>query len=115
MKSKISMGVIGFGRFGKLITKYLSEDFEVFVHSRSGKDKEIKKINAIPVSLKEVCKKDIIIPCVPISAFEETLHKIKKIVKANSLVVDVCSVKEYPVNLIKNILKSHPFGVAISL
>lgn len=104
MKSKKSIGIIGFGRFGKLITKYLSEEFEVFVHSRSGKTKEIKKMNAVPVSLKEVCKKDIIIPCVPISAFEETIHKIKSLLKENSLVIDVCSVKEYPVNLMKNLL-----------
>jgi len=26
----MEIGIIGFGRFGKLVTKYLSEDFKVF-------------------------------------------------------------------------------------
>ncbi len=100
----MEIGIIGFGRFGKLITKYLSEDKKVYVFSRSGKDKEIKKSNGVPSSLKEVCKKDIVIPCVPISKFESILKKIKNLLKSNSLVVDVCSVKEYPAGIMKKIL-----------
>ena len=50
----MEIGIIGFGRFGKLATKYLSEDFEVYVSSRSDKTEDIKKINGIPASLGEV-------------------------------------------------------------
>ena len=100
----MEIGVIGFGRFGKLLTIYLSEDFKVYVFNRSNKNEEIKKNNGIPASLEEVCKKDIIIPCVPISQFEVTLKKIKNLLKDDSLVVDVCSVKDYPVELMKKIL-----------
>lgn len=99
----MEIGIIGFGRFGKLVTRHLSDNCKVYVHSRSGKDKEIRKSNGIPASLKEVCKKDIIIPCVPISKFESTLKKIKNLLK-NNLVVDVCSVKEYPVQVMKKLL-----------
>src|SRR3989338_8126589 len=114
----MEIGVIGFGRFGKLITKYLSEDNKVYVFSRSEKDEEIKKSNGVPTSLEDVCRKDIIIPCVPISQFENTLKKIKNLLKDNSLMVDVCSVKEYPVKVMKKtlpektgILATHPmFG-----
>lgn len=101
---KMEIGIIGFGRFGKLLTKYLSEEFKVYVSSRSGKDDEIKKNKGIPASLKEVCSKDIVIPCVPISKFEETLRGIKGMLKENCLVADVCSVKEYPVKLMKELL-----------
>ncbi|MDP6139494.1 MAG: prephenate dehydrogenase/arogenate dehydrogenase family protein, partial [Candidatus Woesearchaeota archaeon] len=90
----MEIGIIGFGRFGKLMTKYLSEDFKVYVFSRSNKSIEIKKNNGIPASLEEVCKKDIVIPSVPISKFKATLKKIKNLLKNDSLVVDVCSVKE---------------------
>lgn len=100
----MEIGIIGFGRFGKLITKYLSEDNKVYVFSRSGKDEEIKKANGIPATLEEVCKKDIVIPCVPISQFGNTLKKIKNLLKNSSLVADVCSVKEYPTELMKKIL-----------
>src|SRR3989338_4852514 len=100
----MEIGVIGFGRFGKLITKYLAEDNKVYVFSRSGKDEEIKKSNGIPAKLEAVCKKEIVIPCVPISKFEAVLNKIKKLLKNSSLVIDVCSVKEYPIKVMKKIL-----------
>ncbi|MFH0868166.1 MAG: prephenate dehydrogenase/arogenate dehydrogenase family protein [Candidatus Woesearchaeota archaeon] len=100
----MKIGIIGFGRFGKLLTKYLAEDLKVYVFNKSDKTREIKKINGIPSSLEEVCKKDIIIPCVPISQFEGTLNKIKNLLADNSLVVDVCSVKEYPIRLMQEIL-----------
>jgi prephenate dehydrogenase len=100
----MEIGIIGFGRFGKLVTKHLSEDFKVYVFNRSDKTKEIKENNAIPSSIEEVCKKDIIILCVPISEFENILNKIKNLLKEDSLVIDVCSVKEYPVKLMKDIL-----------
>jgi|TARA_B100001964_G_scaffold244798_1_gene327982 prephenate dehydrogenase len=103
----MEIGIIGFGRFGKLMTKYLSEDFKVYVFSRSNKSIEIKKNNGIPASLEEVCKKDIVIPSVPISKFKATLKKIKNLLKNDSLVVDVCSVKEYPVNAMKKILPNN--------
>ncbi len=114
----MEIGIIGFGRFGKLLTKYLSGDFKVYVSSRSSKDGEIQKANGIPASIEEVCSKDMVIPCVPISHFEETLKDIKGMLKDNSLVVDVCSVKEYPIKLMKGmlpkkvqILATHPmFG-----
>ena len=103
----MEIGIIGFGRFGKLMTKYLSEDFKVYVFSRSNKSIEIKKNNGIPASLEEVCKKDIVIPSVPISKFKATLKKIKNLLKNDLLVVDVCSVKEYPVNAMKKILPNN--------
>lgn len=100
----MKIGIIGFGRFGKLITKYLSEDFEVYVFNRSNKQKEIKGSNGIPASLEDVCKKDIIIPCIPISQLESILNRIKNMLKNDSIVIDVCSVKEYPVKIMKKIL-----------
>ena len=99
-----TIGIIGFGRFGKLLTKYLSNDFDVYVSSSSADENDINKLNAKKASLEEVCKKDIVIPCVPISAFEDTINKIKNHLKENSLVIDVCSVKEYPVKIMKEIL-----------
>lgn len=100
----MEIGIIGFGRFGKFVTRQLSDNCKVYVHSKSGKDEEIRKANGIPAPLHEVCKKDIIIPCVPISKFESTLDKIKNLLKENSLVADVCSVKEYPVEVMKRLL-----------
>lgn len=100
----MEIGIIGFGRFGKLMAKYLADDFKVYVSSRSNKEKEIKSLNATPAALEEACSKDIIIPSVPISEFELTLKKIKNLLKKDSIVIDVCSVKEYPAEAMKRIL-----------
>ena len=112
------IGIIGFGRFGKLVSHYLARDLEVFVYNRSDKSSEITRTGAQAASLETVCRQDIVIPCVPISTFRENLKSIAPLLKSETLVIDVCSVKEYPVQWMLeelpdsvSILATHPmFG-----
>jgi prephenate dehydrogenase len=112
------IGIIGFGRFGKLTAGYLAEDFEVFVFNRTDKSAGIKKCGARPASLKKVCWQKIVILCVPISTLREVLVEIGPLLKKDTLVVDVCSVKIYPARWMQallpetvSILATHPiFG-----
>ncbi len=112
------IGIIGFGRFGKLTAGYLAEDFEVFVYKRTDKSTDIKKTGARKASLKTVCQQKIVILCVPISTFKEVLAEIGPLLKKDVVVVDVCSVKVYPTQWMKaalpetvSILATHPiFG-----
>ncbi|UCE53548.1 MAG: prephenate dehydrogenase/arogenate dehydrogenase family protein [Desulfobacterales bacterium] len=98
------IGIIGFGRFGKLTARYLAEDFDVFVFNRRDKSAQIKKIGANTASLSTVCQQNIVILCVPISTLKEILIEIGPILKNDVLVVDVCSVKEYPSRWMKDLL-----------
>ena len=102
--NSMEIGIIGFGRFGKLMARYLAEDCKVCVYNRSDKSKEIISVNAIPSTFEEACSKDIVIPSVPISEFAMTLKKIKSSIKKNALLIDVCSVKEYPATLMEKLL-----------
>ena len=112
------IGIIGFGRFGKLTARYLAEDFEVFVFNRTDRSAEIKKVGARSASLKTVCQQKIVILCVPISTFKKVLAEIGPLLKNDGVVVDVCSVKVYPTQWMKerlpesvSILATHPiFG-----
>jgi prephenate dehydrogenase len=112
------IGIIGFGRFGKLTAGYLAEDFDVFVYNRTDKSAEIKKSGALKASLKTVCRQKIVILCVPISTLKEVLVEIGPLLDKDSVVVDVCSVKVYPTEWMKaslpetvSILATHPiFG-----
>ena len=112
------IGIIGFGRFGKLTARYLAEDFDVFVFNRTDKSAEIKKTGARSASLKTVCRQEIVILCVPISTFKAVLAEIGPLLKKDVVVVDVCSVKVYPTRWMKaslpesvSILATHPiFG-----
>ena len=98
------LGLIGFGRFGKLIVRHLSDDFEFHVYNRTDKSREIRQNKAIPASLEEACQNDIVMLAVPISEMENALKSTKNLLKNNSIVIDVCSVKEYPVKLMKEVL-----------
>ena len=101
------IGLIGFGRFGKLIVKHLSGDFDFYVCNRSDKSREIREMDAKPASLKEACQNDLVILAVPISEIEITLKNIKNLLKKNSIVIDTCSVKEHPAKLMKSVLPKH--------
>jgi prephenate dehydrogenase len=112
------IGIIGFGRFGKLTAGYLADDFEVFVFNRTDKSAGIKKCGARQASLKTVCRQKIVILCVPISTLREVLAEIGPLLKEDSVIVDVCSVKVYPAQWMQallpetvSILATHPiFG-----
>ncbi|MDJ0814695.1 MAG: prephenate dehydrogenase/arogenate dehydrogenase family protein [Desulfobacterales bacterium] len=98
------IGIIGFGRFGKLAARYLAEDYDVCIHTRADKASEIEAIGARPVSLEKACRQRIVIPCVPISIFRDFLKQIKGLINPDALIVDVCSVKEYPIQWMEEIL-----------
>jgi len=101
------IGIIGFGRFGKLMAGYLVKDFKVFIYNKSNKEAQIKEIGAYPASLEQVCKQRSIILSVPISTFEDHLKQIAPLLQKDTLVADVCSVKEYPVQWMKKYLPEH--------
>ena len=98
------IGIIGFGRFGQLTTRYLARDFSVVVHTRSDKDAAIRACGARPVSLETACAQPIVILCMPISAMRDTLGQVAPMLKPDALVVDVCSVKVYPVQWMRELL-----------
>ncbi len=113
----MDIGLIGFGRFGQLSVQYLSEDCPVYVFSRSATGEQIQAAGGIPSPLEEVCARDIVLPTVPISAFEHTIRNIAPLLRDN-LLIDACSVKEYPADIMEKhiseptqILATHPmFG-----
>ncbi|MBL0713748.1 MAG: prephenate dehydrogenase/arogenate dehydrogenase family protein [Desulfosarcina sp.] len=112
------IGLIGFGRFGALTAYYLSKNFPVKVYSRRQSSESIAASGAGASSLEEVCEQPFVILCVPISAMPETLHLIAPLLRRESLVIDVCSVKIHPIQWMReylppdvHILGTHPmFG-----
>jgi prephenate dehydrogenase len=97
------IGIVGFGRIGKLAAKHLSNNFNVYISNKSGKI-ETKGKKVISSTLEEACGKDLVIIAVPISELESVLKKIAPLLKKDSLVADVCSVKEYAIDLMEKIL-----------
>ncbi|PID39579.1 MAG: prephenate dehydrogenase [Proteobacteria bacterium] len=104
-----TIGIIGFGRFGALTARYLSEDFSVVVSTRSDKDAAIKSCGARPVDFKTACSQAVVILCMPISAMRETLKQVAPLLKKDALVIDVCSVKVYPLEWMRELLPERVF------
>ena len=113
------IGLIGYGRFGRLTVANLSPDFQVVVYTRdTQKAADIAAAGGRLVPFAEACQQKILILCVPISAMQATLKEIRPHLAPDTLVVDVCSVKVFPVEWMKrllpdatHILATHPmFG-----
>jgi prephenate dehydrogenase len=107
----ISAGIIGFGRFGELFKKHLSGHFSFVTYRRSMPEHEIA------AALEQLQHCDYIFFSVPISAMEVSSQTVKKYIKPNATLVDLCSVKEYPIEVLERyfpeneIIGAHPlFG-----
>lgn len=98
----ISIGIIGYGRFGSLLAKIFQTHWQqavVKVYSP-----EHKRNNRSFFSLREVCQCDLLIPCVPMSVFAHLLRKIKPLVRPDTVVIDICSVKSETTKSMRKIL-----------
>ena len=114
----MSVGLIGFGRLGRLLARHFSKDAKMFVHDVKLDARRVRALGAAPATLARVCAQDVVVLCVPMAAFEGVTRRIKTLVRPDALVVDVCSVKEHPVRVMKrhlpnsvSLLATHPnFG-----
>jgi prephenate dehydrogenase len=97
------IGIIGFGRFGKLMATHLSKDYGLIICDPYIDVKKIEPYGKA-VSLEEVCAADSIILSIPISSLQELLRKIALYIKPGALIIDVCSVKEKPMEWMLEIL-----------
>lgn len=90
------VSLIGHGRLGKLISSFLSRDVDLNIFDQS-----------ISRPLSEISNSSVVLLCVPISQMEKVCRDISSHLKENTLVIDVCSVKEYPMEVMKKNLPSH--------
>ncbi len=105
---KLTFGIIGYGRFGRMWAKYLTKHGKVFVYD--SKIQVSKSRNIISTSLKGVVSADVVFLAVPISEIESVCRTINPLLLPRTLVVDVCSVKMFPILAMKkNLPKNQPF------
>lgn len=108
---KAKIGVIGYGRFGKLLCGYLLQNLEVHVFSRQRPEDDIDKRVIWENSMEILADAtDFIIPAVPISQFKSVVTCLSPHLRKGVTIMDVCSVKMYPVEVM---LKNIPTGINI--
>jgi prephenate dehydrogenase len=99
-----NIGIIGHGRFGKLLERLLPVIFpvaNVIIYSRREKP-DSKRF----FTFDETVHSDLVIPAVPIHSFEEIIKAISAEINKDAIIMDVCSVKEFPVDVMKRNLPS---------
>jgi prephenate dehydrogenase len=115
-----TIGIIGYGRFGKLLAASLSEDFQILVFDSALSPASLgERIHA--VSLSSALVADCVFLCVPIVALESVVREIAPFLPEGTPVLDVCSVKLHPARVMREhlrarapILPTHPMFGPIS-
>ena len=97
-------GIIGYGRFGKVLADLLSKKYKVRVYDIQ----EIENYEGVDrCTLAEVLECRLVFISVPISAFEGVVKEIASYNLYNTTIVDVCSVKVYPIDIMEKNLPDH--------
>lgn len=110
-----SVGIFGYGRFGQLLAQLLSDQFHVKIHD----PKNSPSSNKLQfVDNDTLLKEKTIFIAVPIRHFENLIKEISQKLSDETTLLDTCSVKTYPVEVMKKylpenigIIATHPlFG-----
>ena len=96
-------GIIGYGRFGKVLAELLSRKYEVKIYD----SKEIADDSVKLCDLEEVLESILIFLAVPIRSFEQVVKEISQYKLYNTTIIDTCSVKVYPVEIMEKFLPNH--------
>ena len=103
------IAVLGAGKMGVWFAKFfIAEGYSVVVADRK-KEKLSKLKKELPVETADFAEAvenaDRVLICVSISAFEETVKKISPAVRNGQIVMDICSIKDFPVKTMHQHLK----------
>ena len=110
-----SIGIIGFGRFGKVLANILQKGFGIKAY-------DPKPIGEFPgvefTDLESILREKVIFVAVPIRHFESLVKEISPHLSEGTTIIDVCSVKTHPAKIMENnlsenigIIATHPmFG-----
>jgi len=99
--------IYGFGDFGKLLTRYLSEHARVLVYDRHSQTDEITQLGAEVADVADVSQADVVIVAVTLDRLEASLTAIAPHLKPAALVADVTSVKVKPAEMMQRLLPQH--------
>ena len=99
-----TIGLIGLGRFGKMVYRYLPQGNHLRVY-----DSDPTKLEGIAEasSFQDVIGSQLLILCIPISAIESTCREIAPRLRSGQVVLDTCSVKEAPLRSLLTLLPPH--------
>jgi prephenate dehydrogenase len=103
-----TVGLIGYGRFGRLAARYLSRYAGVIVHDPRARAPLPRAGKIRSGTLREAAAQPVVLLAVPISRLRDVLRRVRRHVVPGAVVADVCSVKVFPLRWMREAL---PEGV----
>jgi prephenate dehydrogenase len=103
-KAIVTVGIIGYGRFGRLAAQLLAGRVPVVVHDHGRAARRNAIAGISHGTITDAAAQSIVILAVPVSALREVLGSIAGFLRPGALVVDVCAVKKSPVQWMKKLL-----------
>jgi prephenate dehydrogenase len=95
------IGIIGLGRFGRFAAGILKNDFQIFGYDPTFR---VRASGVRHVEWDEATSKPIVLLCVPISLMESVCRRLASSLHPGQLVIDTCSVKEWPLRIMTRTL-----------
>lgn len=108
-----TLGIIGFGAFGKLAAKALAGHFETLVYDALQVDEELAAsmgVKCVPLPVAAAC--DIVVIATPVGVLAEIVARISPFLKPGAYVLDVGSVKLEPARIMASMLPDNVHVIA---
>lgn len=105
---RLTVGIIGFGRFGPVLAKLLLPEHEVIVYDLRDVHQSATEVGARIASWEEIVAAQTIFLAVPIRHLKDVVAKLATDINPGTTVFDVCSVKVYPATVMSEHL---PAGI----
>src|SRR4051812_22078565 len=100
LRSSRSVGIIGFGNFGHFLAPHLARVFKsVVVSDALDRARQSHDLGLMWTSPAEVARQQIVVLAVPFQDLEQVLQQTAASFRSDALVIDVCSVKRAPIEL----------------
>jgi prephenate dehydrogenase len=100
-----TVGIIGFGAFGRLIALHLRPYFALAAYDPASAVRGWDAVSGVVhADLAEAAACDIVILATPVDQLATALDEIREVLTPGALVLDVCSVKVMPARLMRELL-----------
>ncbi len=99
-----SLAILGFGAFGRFMVPHLRDHFDLRVFDQSSPADAAEALGVTSVPLEIAAASDILVLAVPVQSLPSLLPSIAPAMRPGALVLDVCSVKIEPIQLMQRYL-----------
>lgn len=107
----MKIAIIGAGKMGRWFTKFFLDEGESVIVSNNSEEELVKIRDEFGVEIAN-CNADAVkeaervLICVPIDNFQDVIQEIHGYIRPEKVVMDICSVKQTPVEIMHKFIKS---------